>query len=204
MRRAVLVATVLACGGCGSLLETDLPASTSYVLAPAPAASTGVARVRRRSVDRAARPRAGTGYRAHRGAEGSATRLLPRCAVGRTRDRGRADVDGGLVRGPAAVPQRHLRADACLQRVCARRQRARFPGRVRERQRRADRARDDSRPLDPRRRPPAGRDVCGHCPEQGVGQPLERCRRRVRNRRPQSRAGARAENGRRGQLPRDK
>ncbi|MGH8236710.1 MAG: ABC-type transport auxiliary lipoprotein family protein [Steroidobacteraceae bacterium] len=44
MRRAVLVATVLACGGCGSLLETDLPASTSYVLAPAPAASAGVAR----------------------------------------------------------------------------------------------------------------------------------------------------------------
>ena len=44
MRRAVLVATVLACGGCGSLLETKLPASTSYVLAPAPAASAGVAR----------------------------------------------------------------------------------------------------------------------------------------------------------------
>ena len=44
MRRAVLVATVLACSGCGSLLETDLPASTSYVLAPTPAASAGVAR----------------------------------------------------------------------------------------------------------------------------------------------------------------
>jgi cholesterol transport system auxiliary component len=44
MRRAVLVATVLACGGCGSLLETKLPVSTSYVLAPAPAASAGVAR----------------------------------------------------------------------------------------------------------------------------------------------------------------
>ena len=44
MRRAVLVATVLACGGCGSLLETKLPASTSYVLAPVPAASAGVAR----------------------------------------------------------------------------------------------------------------------------------------------------------------
>lgn len=44
MRRAVLVVAALACGGCGSLLETKLPASTSYVLAPAPAASTGVAR----------------------------------------------------------------------------------------------------------------------------------------------------------------
>ena len=44
MRRAVLVATVLACGGCGSLLETKLPTSTSYVIAPAPTASAGVAR----------------------------------------------------------------------------------------------------------------------------------------------------------------
>lgn len=34
----------LACSACGSLLETKLPASTSYVLAPAPAASTGVTR----------------------------------------------------------------------------------------------------------------------------------------------------------------
>ena len=32
------------CAGCGSLLETDLPASTSYVIAPAPASSTGVTR----------------------------------------------------------------------------------------------------------------------------------------------------------------
>jgi cholesterol transport system auxiliary component len=44
MRRAVIVLAVLACGGCGSLLETELPPSTSYVLASAPAASTGVAR----------------------------------------------------------------------------------------------------------------------------------------------------------------
>jgi cholesterol transport system auxiliary component len=44
MRRAVLVATLLACGGCGSLLKTDMPASSSYVLPPAPAASTGIAR----------------------------------------------------------------------------------------------------------------------------------------------------------------
>jgi len=40
----VLVVAVLACSGCGSLLETDLPPSTSYVLASAPAASTGVTR----------------------------------------------------------------------------------------------------------------------------------------------------------------
>lgn len=32
------------CVGCGSLLETKLPESTSYVIAPAPASSTGVAR----------------------------------------------------------------------------------------------------------------------------------------------------------------
>jgi cholesterol transport system auxiliary component len=44
MRTAVLIVTMLACGGCGSLLETDLPPSTSYVLAPAPAASSGVTR----------------------------------------------------------------------------------------------------------------------------------------------------------------
>jgi cholesterol transport system auxiliary component len=44
MRTAVLVVAVLACSGCGSLLETDLPPSTSYVLASAPAASTGVTR----------------------------------------------------------------------------------------------------------------------------------------------------------------
>jgi cholesterol transport system auxiliary component len=44
MRKAVLVVATLACGGCGSLLETDLPVSTSYVLASAPAASTGVTR----------------------------------------------------------------------------------------------------------------------------------------------------------------
>ena len=44
MRRAVLVVAMLACGGCGSLLDTKLPASTSYVLASAPAASSGVTR----------------------------------------------------------------------------------------------------------------------------------------------------------------
>jgi len=44
MRRAVLVVAALACSGCGSLLETDLPPSTNYVLASAPAASTGVTR----------------------------------------------------------------------------------------------------------------------------------------------------------------
>jgi cholesterol transport system auxiliary component len=32
----------LTCSACGSLLETDQPPSTSYVLAPAPAGSTGV------------------------------------------------------------------------------------------------------------------------------------------------------------------
>src|ERR1044072_1528061 len=32
------------CVGCGSQLETKLPQSTSYVLAPAPASSTGVTR----------------------------------------------------------------------------------------------------------------------------------------------------------------
>ena len=42
--RAVLTVTLLASAGCGSLLDTDLPASTSYVLAPVPASSTGVAR----------------------------------------------------------------------------------------------------------------------------------------------------------------
>jgi cholesterol transport system auxiliary component len=40
---AVLIVAVLA-SGCGSLLETSLPSSTSYVLAPLPASSTGVAR----------------------------------------------------------------------------------------------------------------------------------------------------------------
>ena len=44
MRRAVLVIAMLACGGCGSLLETKLPASTNYVLASAPAGSTSVTR----------------------------------------------------------------------------------------------------------------------------------------------------------------
>ncbi len=41
---AVLTVTMLASTGCGSLLDTDLPASNSYVLAPVPAASTGIAR----------------------------------------------------------------------------------------------------------------------------------------------------------------
>jgi cholesterol transport system auxiliary component len=44
MRRAVLVVAMLACGGCGSLLKTELPPSTSYVLASAPAGSSGVTR----------------------------------------------------------------------------------------------------------------------------------------------------------------
>lgn len=44
MRTAVLLVAALACSGCGSLLETDLPPSTSYVLASAPGASTGVMR----------------------------------------------------------------------------------------------------------------------------------------------------------------
>ena len=44
MRRTALVVIALACGGCGSLLETDLPASANYVLAPLPAPSTGVTR----------------------------------------------------------------------------------------------------------------------------------------------------------------
>jgi len=44
MRRAVLVAAMLLCGGCGSLLETDLPVTTNYVLASAPGASAGVTR----------------------------------------------------------------------------------------------------------------------------------------------------------------
>jgi cholesterol transport system auxiliary component len=44
MRSAVLAAAMLVCGGCGSLLETDLPATTSYVLASAPAGSSGVTR----------------------------------------------------------------------------------------------------------------------------------------------------------------
>jgi len=44
MRTAVLVLATLACGGCGSFLETDLPVSTSYILASAPAASAGVTR----------------------------------------------------------------------------------------------------------------------------------------------------------------
>jgi len=44
MRRAALVVAMLACGGCGSLLKTELPPSTSYVLASAPAGSSGVTR----------------------------------------------------------------------------------------------------------------------------------------------------------------
>ena len=44
MRRAVLAVAMLACGGCGSLLKTELPPSTSYVLASAPAGSSGVTR----------------------------------------------------------------------------------------------------------------------------------------------------------------
>ena len=44
MRRAVLVVAMLACGGCGSLLKPELPPSTSYVLASAPAGSSGVTR----------------------------------------------------------------------------------------------------------------------------------------------------------------
>jgi cholesterol transport system auxiliary component len=44
MRKAVLVVAMLACGGCGSLLDSKLPVSTNYVLASAPAASTGVTR----------------------------------------------------------------------------------------------------------------------------------------------------------------
>jgi cholesterol transport system auxiliary component len=39
-----LLAVAVFTGGCGSLLETKLPQNTSYVLAPAPASSTGVTR----------------------------------------------------------------------------------------------------------------------------------------------------------------
>jgi cholesterol transport system auxiliary component len=41
---AVVAGLASLCVGCGSLLETKLPESTSYVLAPAPASSAGVAR----------------------------------------------------------------------------------------------------------------------------------------------------------------
>ncbi len=44
VRAAALAVTLLASAGCGSLLDTDLPASTSYVLVPVPASSTGIAR----------------------------------------------------------------------------------------------------------------------------------------------------------------
>ena len=44
MRRTVLVVAMLVCGGCGSLLKTELPPNTSYVLASAPAGSSGVTR----------------------------------------------------------------------------------------------------------------------------------------------------------------
>jgi cholesterol transport system auxiliary component len=44
MRSVAVSLALVACAGCGSLLETKLPANSSYVLAPAPAASTGVAR----------------------------------------------------------------------------------------------------------------------------------------------------------------
>lgn len=39
-----LLAVAVFTGGCGSVLETKLPQNTSYVLAPAPASSTGVTR----------------------------------------------------------------------------------------------------------------------------------------------------------------
>lgn len=41
---AIVAGLASLCVGCGSLLKTDLPPSTSYVLAPAPASSTGVTR----------------------------------------------------------------------------------------------------------------------------------------------------------------
>ncbi|HEV8331837.1 MAG TPA: ABC-type transport auxiliary lipoprotein family protein [Steroidobacteraceae bacterium] len=41
---AIVAGLASLCVGCGSLLETKLPESTSYVLAPAPASSTGVTR----------------------------------------------------------------------------------------------------------------------------------------------------------------
>jgi cholesterol transport system auxiliary component len=41
---AIVTGLASLCVGCGSLLETKLPESTSYVLAPASASSTGVAR----------------------------------------------------------------------------------------------------------------------------------------------------------------
>lgn len=41
---AIVAGLASLCVGCGSLLETDLPPSTRYVLAPAPASSTGVTR----------------------------------------------------------------------------------------------------------------------------------------------------------------
>jgi cholesterol transport system auxiliary component len=41
---AIVAGLASLCVGCGSVLETDLPPSTNYVLTPAPASSTGVAR----------------------------------------------------------------------------------------------------------------------------------------------------------------
>jgi len=41
---AIVAGLASLCVGCGSLLETKLPENTSYVLAPAPASSAGVAR----------------------------------------------------------------------------------------------------------------------------------------------------------------
>jgi cholesterol transport system auxiliary component len=41
---AIITGLASLCVGCGSLLKTDLPVSTSYVITPAPAASTGITR----------------------------------------------------------------------------------------------------------------------------------------------------------------
>jgi cholesterol transport system auxiliary component len=43
-RGAIVAVLAPLCVGCGSLLKTDMPPSTSYVIAPVPAASTGVTR----------------------------------------------------------------------------------------------------------------------------------------------------------------
>ena len=132
------------CVGCGSLLKTDLPPSTSYVLAPAPAASTGVTQS---EADLSiGRPDLAPGLDTeriavlkgrqldyYRGAQwgGRTTEVVQTLLVDSFEDQ-------------QLFPQRHAGAVARRQRVCARHQRARFPGGVRQRQRCTDRARDDS------------------------------------------------------------
>ena len=132
--RCICIAALAIAGCTGSLLDSDMPASTSYVLAPCTGGDDD--RSAASQVDLSiGRPDVAPGLDTERIAvlRGRRARLLPRRALGRQHHRGRAVAARRFAAGSTAVSQRHGRTGARRRRLHARHRGARLSGRVRRR-----------------------------------------------------------------------